>query len=63
VRQAQQSVTRPQVSELIHGKFERFSSDRLLTLLTALRCDLERRVTPAPRRRSGRFTVKATQGA
>lgn len=52
-------ITQPQVSELKHGKFERFSSDRLIALLGALGCDLELRVTPAPRRRAGRFTVKA----
>ncbi|MBL9035460.1 MAG: XRE family transcriptional regulator [Rhodospirillaceae bacterium] len=52
-------ITQPQVSELKHGKFERFSSDRLLALLGALGCDVEVRVTPAPRRRAGRFTVKA----
>lgn len=52
-------ITQPQVSELKHGKFERFSSDRLMALLAALGCDLELRVTSAPRRRAGRFTVKA----
>jgi predicted XRE-type DNA-binding protein len=52
-------VTQPQVSELKRGKFERFSSDRLIALLGALGCDVEVRVTPAPRRRAGRFTVKA----
>lgn len=52
-------ITQPQVSELKHGKFGRFSAERLMALLTALGCDLELRVTPAPRRRAGRFTVKA----
>ena len=52
-------IAQPQVSELKHGKFDRFSSDRLMALLAALGCDLELRVTPAPRKRMGRFTVKA----
>lgn len=52
-------ITQPQVSELKRGKFERFSADRLIALLGALGCDVELRVTPAPRRRAGRFTVKA----
>ena len=52
-------ITQPQVSELKHGKFDRFSAERLMALLTALGCDLELRVTPAPRKRVGRFTVKA----
>jgi len=56
---ARLGITQPQVSELKHGKFERFSSDRLIALLGALGCDVEMRVTPAPRRRAGRFTVKA----
>jgi predicted XRE-type DNA-binding protein len=29
-------ITQPQVSELKHGKFERFSGDRWITLLGAL---------------------------
>jgi predicted XRE-type DNA-binding protein len=53
------NITQPQVSELKHDKFERFSGDRLIALLGALGCDVEVRVTPAPRRRMGRFTVKA----
>jgi predicted XRE-type DNA-binding protein len=52
-------IAQPQVSELKRGKFERFSCDRLIALLEALGCDMEMRVTPAPRRRAGRFTVKA----
>jgi predicted XRE-type DNA-binding protein len=56
---ARLGITQPQVSELKHGKFDRFSSDRLIALLSALGCDVEVRVTPAPRRRAGRFTVKA----
>lgn len=56
---ARLGITQPQVSELKHGKFERFSGDRLITLLGALGCDVEVRVTPAPRRRAGRFTVRA----
>jgi phage-related protein/predicted XRE-type DNA-binding protein len=56
---ARLSITQPQVSELKRGKFDRFSSDRLIALLGALGCDVEVRVTPAPRRRAGRFTVKA----
>jgi predicted XRE-type DNA-binding protein len=56
---ARLGVTQPQVSELKHGKFDRFSSDRLIALLGAMGCDVELRVTPAPRRRVGRFTVKA----
>jgi predicted XRE-type DNA-binding protein len=56
---ARLGITQPQVSELKRGKFDRFSSDRLIALLGALGCDVEVRVTPAPRRRTGRFTVKA----
>ena len=56
---ARLGITQPQVSELKRGKFDRFSSDRLIALLGALGCDLELRVTQAPRRRAGRFTVKA----
>lgn len=56
---ARLSITQPQVSELKRGKFDRFSSDRLIALLGALGCDVELRVTAAPRRRAGRFTVKA----
>lgn len=56
---ARLGITQPQVSELKRGKFERFSSDRLITLLGALGCDVEVRVTAAPRRRAGRFTVRA----
>ena len=55
---ARLGITQPQVSELKHGKFDRFSSDRLIALLGAMGCDVEVRVTPA-RRRAGRFTVKA----
>ena len=35
------------------------SKIRLIALLGAMGCDVEVRVTPAPRRRAGRFTVKA----
>ncbi len=56
---ARLGVTQLQVSELKHDKLERFSGDRLIALLGALGCDVEMRVTPAPRRRVGRFTVKA----
>ena len=56
---ARLGITQPQVSELKRGKFDRFSSDRLIALLGAMGCDVELRVTPAPRRRQGRFTVKA----
>jgi predicted XRE-type DNA-binding protein len=52
-------ITQPQVSELRHGKFDRFSGDRLIALLGAMGCDVELRVTSAPRRRAGRFTVRA----
>ena len=56
---ARLGITQPQVSELKHGKFDRFSSDRLIALLGAMGCDVELRVTPAPKRRAGKFTVKA----
>jgi predicted XRE-type DNA-binding protein len=56
---ARLGITQPQVSELKHGKFEHFSSDRLIAVLGALGCDVDLRVKPAPRRRAGRFTVKA----
>lgn len=44
---ARLGITRPQVSELKRGKFDRFSSDRLIALLGALGCDLELRVPSA----------------
>ena len=56
---ARLGITQPQVSELKRGKFDRFSSDRLIALLGALGCDLELSVTPAPRRRAVRSTIKA----
>ena len=55
---ARLAITQPQVSELQRGKFERFSSARLIALLGALGCDVELSVTPASRQRAGRFTVK-----
>lgn len=42
---ARLGITQPQVSELKRGKFDRFSSDRLIALLGALGCDVELRVT------------------
>lgn len=56
---ARLGITQPQVSELKRGKFERFSSDRLIALRGALGCDLELtwRGAAAPR---GQFTIKAT---
>ena len=56
---ARLGIKQPQVSELRRGKFDRFSRDRMIGLLSALRCDVELRVTPAPRRRAGRLTVGA----
>jgi predicted XRE-type DNA-binding protein len=47
---ARLGITQLQGSELKRGKFECFPSDRLIALLGALGCDVERRVTPAPRR-------------
>jgi predicted XRE-type DNA-binding protein len=35
---ARLGITQPQVSELKHGKFKRFSSDRLIALLGLLGC-------------------------
>lgn len=57
---ARLGITQPQVSALKHGKFERFSGHRLIPLLGLLGCDVEVRVTPTPRQRAGRITVKAT---
>jgi predicted XRE-type DNA-binding protein len=39
-------ITWPQVSELKHGKFDRFSSDGMIALPGAMGCDVEVRVTP-----------------
>jgi predicted XRE-type DNA-binding protein len=40
---ARLGITQPKVSELKHGKFERFSSDRLIALFSALGCARPRR--------------------
>jgi predicted XRE-type DNA-binding protein len=52
-------IDQPKVSHLLHGRLAGFSTDRLLTWLTALGRDVEIIVTPA-RRRPGRLRVHAS---
>lgn len=40
-------LTQPQVSAIIRGRLERFSTDRLIQVLTALGQDVEIRIRPA----------------
>jgi len=50
-------LAQPHVSELRHYKLRRFSSERLLELLTKLARDVEIRVSASGRRARGRVTV------
>ncbi len=50
-------LAQPHVSELRHYKLRRFSSERLLELLTKLAQDVEIRVSASGRRGRGRVTV------
>jgi len=54
---AKLGLAQPHVSELRHYKLRRFSSERLLELLTQLARDVEIRVAPSGRRARGRVTV------
>ena len=54
---AKLGLAQPHVSELRHYKLRRFSSERLLELLTQLARDVEIRVSSSGRRARGRVTV------
>jgi predicted XRE-type DNA-binding protein len=49
-----------EISDLVRGRYGRFSIERLLRILTRLGCKIEVSVSaPTPRRRTGRMIVKA----
>lgn len=52
-------IDQPKVSHLLHGRLNGFSTDRLLTWLTALGRDVEIIVRTPARRRLGRVRVHA----
>ena len=52
-------IDQPKVSHLLHGRLAGFSTDRLLTWLTALGQDVEIIVRTPHRRRQGRLRVSA----
>lgn len=52
-------IDQPKVSHLLHGRLAGFSTDRLLTWLTALGQDVEIIVRRPHRRRHGRLRVSA----
>lgn len=52
-------IDQPKVSHLLHGRLAGFSTDRLLTWLTALGRDVEIIVCTPARRRPGRVRVHA----
>ena len=52
-------IDQPKVSHLLHGRLAGFSTDRLLTWLTALGRDVEIIVRTPRRRRPGRLRVSA----
>lgn len=52
-------IDQPKVSHLLHGRLAGFSTDRLLTWLTALGRDVEIIVRTPRRRRQGRLRVSA----
>ena len=52
-------IDQPKVSHLLHGRLAGFSTDRLLTWLTALGRDVEIIVRTPRRRRHGRLRVSA----
>jgi predicted XRE-type DNA-binding protein len=52
-------IDQPKVSHLLHGRLDGFSTDRLLTWLTALGRDVEIIVRKPARRRPGRVRVHA----
>jgi predicted XRE-type DNA-binding protein len=51
-------IDQPKVSHLLHGRLAGFSTERLLTWLTALGQDVEIVVRSPPRRRAGRLRVR-----
>lgn len=52
-------IDQPKVSHLLHGRLAGFSTDRLLTWLTALGRDVDIIVRTPRRRRQGRLRVSA----
>ena len=52
-------IDQPKVSQLLHGRLAGFSTERLLTWLTALGRDVEIIVRTPPRPRPGRLRVHA----
>ena len=53
-------VDQPKVSHIVRGRLEAFSTDRLMSFLTALGKDVEIVVRPAPKsRKRGRLSVAA----
>jgi predicted XRE-type DNA-binding protein len=52
-------IDQPKVSHLLHGRLAGFSTERLLTWLTALGRDVEIIVGRPSRRRPGRLRVRA----
>lgn len=53
-------IDQPKVSHLLHGRLAGFSTERLLTWLTALGRDVEIIVRKTARRRAGRLRVRAS---
>jgi len=50
----------PDISKMLRGDLERFTTDRVMQVLNKLGQDIEITVKPAPKRRpAGRITVKA----
>jgi len=58
---AKLGLAQPHVSELRHYKLARFSSERLLELLTRLARDVEIRVTSSGKRARGRVSVSSAR--
>lgn len=56
---ARMGIDQPKVSHLLHGRLAGFSTERLLTWLTALGRDVEIVVRRPARRRPGRLRVRA----
>ena len=56
-------IDQPKVSHLLHGRLAGFSTERLLTWLTALGRDVDIVVRTPPRRRHGRLRVRTASSA
>jgi len=52
-------VDQPKISVLYRGHFDRFSLERLIRFVNALRRDVRIVIEPATRRRRGKLTVEA----